>query len=444
MDKTFAKPTLKKIGDKLSKANKPFMKTYPGESSDRQPVHTVYGGAHLFSSQVVSKFRETALRTLKEYAPTPAALARSLEVPANDRIWGKVYERVLRKLEQEPLEDFRIDFEDGYGNRPDQEEDQHAEAAANEVAKGMKEGTLPPFIGIRIKPFSEMTFPRSIRTLDIFVTTLTKQTKGRLPNHFVVTLPKVVIRDQVEALVTAFEALEKKNKIKPGSLRYEFMVETPQSIIGPDGVSPLRSFVTAGKGRCVGAHLGTYDYTAGVGITAAYQTMDHLACDFAKQMMKVSLTGTGVFLSDGATNVMPVGPHKGALSENQRHENMMVVHRAWRLGYSHIRHSLASGYYQGWDLHPAQLPIRYAAVYSFFLESLESATDRLKGFMEKAARATLLGDTFDDAATGQGLFNFFLCAMGCGAIGENEVTATGLTLEEIQTRSFLKILEARK
>ncbi|MBL4578327.1 MAG: hypothetical protein JKX74_07635, partial [Flavobacteriales bacterium] len=112
--------------------------------------------------------------------------------------------------------------------------------------------------------------------------------------------------------------------------------------------------------------------------------------------------------------------------------------------YGHIRHSLLHGFYQGWDLHPGQLAIRYAAVYTFFLESYDEAALRLKNFIEKAGQATLVGDVFDDAATGQGLLNFFLSAMNCGAITEDEVMATGLTLEEIRTRSFLKILEGRK
>jgi hypothetical protein len=181
----------------------------------------------------------------------------------------------------------------------------------------------------------------------------------------------------------------------------------------------------------VGAHFGTYDYTAGCGITAAHQTMANPVCDFAKHMMQVSLAGTPILLSDGATNIMPVGTPD-------------VVHRAWRLSYSHIRHSLETGYYQGWDLHPAQLPVRYAAVYAFFLEGLEPASQRLKAFVEKAAKATLLGDVFDDAATGQGLLNFFLRGIACGAITEDEARATGLTLDEIRGRSFLKILDGRK
>ena len=179
------------------------------------------------------------------------------------------------------------------------------------------------------------------------------------------------------------------------------------------------------------AHFGTYDYTAGSNITASYQAMNHSVCDFAKHMMKAALTGTGVTLSDGATNVMPIG-------------SVEVVHRAWKLSHSHIRHSLINGFYQGWDLHPAQLPIRYATVFSFFQESLEPTTQRLKLFVEKAARATLLGDVFDDAATGQGLLNFFLRGLSCGAITQDEALATGLSLKEIQSRSFLKILEGRK
>jgi hypothetical protein len=160
--------------------------------------------------------------------------------------------------------------------------------------------------------------------------------------------------------------------------------------------------------------------------------------------MQVALAGTGVNLSDGATNIMPVGPHRGELSAEQTEENRALVHRVSKLNYDDVRHSLAHGYYQGWDLHPAQLPIRYIAVYSFFLEQLPAMTARLKAFVEKSAQATLLGDVFDDAATGQALLNYFLRALACGAIGEDELLATGLTLEEIRTRSFKAILAGRR
>lgn len=421
------------IVQKLSKSNQEFSKAYPGSSHERQPVHTVYGGAQIFSSETAKKMSAVALKSLQENAPNAEGLMKALGEEKGDlKLWTLIYERIVKKLQQEAVEDFRIDYEDGYGTRPDAEEDGHAKSGALEVAKGMAQNTLPPFIGIRIKPFSEECHKRSIRTLEIFLSTLLKEASGNLPQNFVVTLPKVTHAGQVTALVELFEEIEKQNKLPAQALKFEFMVETTQSIIGPDGRSPLRSFVEAGKGRCVGAHFGTYDYTASCGITAHYQTMVNPVCDFAKHVMQVSLSGLPVLLSDGATNVMPVGSDKA------------IVHRAWKLAYQHTRHSLATGFYQGWDLHPAQLPVRYAATYAFFLEALASASERLKGFVEKAAKATLLGDVFDDAATGQGLLNFFLRALSCGAITEEEALKTGLTLEEIRGRSFMKILERRR
>ncbi|MGH7551326.1 MAG: DUF6986 family protein, partial [Gemmatimonadota bacterium] len=91
-----------------------------------------------------------------------------------------------------------------------------------------------------------------------------------------------------------------------------------------------------------------------------------------------------------------------------------------------------------------QLPTRYATLYAFFLEGLEEASERLRHFVERAARATLSGDVFDDAATGQALLNHFLRGMNCGAITEAEVVATGLNLEELRSRSFGKILQGRR
>ena len=180
-------------------------------------------------------------------------------------------------------------------------------------------------------------------------------------------------------------------------------------------------------------------------ITAAHQHMVHPACDFARHTLQVSLAGTGVWLSDGATNVMPVPLHRGdELSSDQMAENQRSVEETMRLHYDHIRHSLSHAYYQGWDLHPAQLPTRYAAVYSFFLEGLDAAGERLANFVESAAKATLVGEVFDDAATGQGLLNYFLRAMNCGAITEEEATErTSLSVDEFRTRSFLEILNGR-
>jgi citrate lyase beta subunit len=423
------------IVDALDKANARVSAQFPGDSPARQPVHTVYGGAHLFKADAASKLGAVALRSLQEHAPDAATFAAALGL--DPALADRIYLRVIDKLTQEPVEDFRIDFEDGFGNRPDEEEDRFALSAADEVAAGLTAHTLPPSIGIRIKPLNEELKRRSLRTFDLFLTRLVDQI-GRsadrppvLPSNFVVTLPKVTSPEQVTALASACDAFEYWRELPPGMLRFELMIETTQSVFASDGSVALPRLIAEGGGRIVAAHFGTYDYTAACGITAAHQQMLHPVCDFAKHVMQITLAGTGVWLSDGATNVMPIGSRE-------------VVHRAWRLHAEHVRHSLVTGFYQGWDLHPAQLPSRYAAVYSFFLEGLAAASERLKNFVQKAAQATLVGDVFDDAATGQGLLNYFLRAMNCGAITEQEaVNMSSLSLEELRSRSFVSILKGR-
>ncbi|MBW7908617.1 MAG: phosphoenolpyruvate kinase [Kiritimatiellae bacterium] len=448
MNTTLTANELRAIDADLSKALSRFNKQFPGESPARQPIQTLYGGAQIFKADTAAKLGAVALRILEENAPDAATLAKALGWKGPAKLNRQVYSRVIEKLKREPVEDFRIDFEDGYGNRPDAEEDYHAEFTAKETARGMKEGTLPPFIGIRTKPLSQELKARAIRTLDVYVSALVKETGGALPDNFIVTLPKPVLAEQVRAMARLLAALERKLGLPNNSLLLELMVEMPQSIIGPDGASNLSHFVEAAEGRCRGAHFGVYDYTASNNITAAYQSMTHPVCDFAREMQRVSLMGTGIWLSDGATNIMPVGPHRAAagkkLTPKQKKENRDVVHRAWKLMHEHVQHSLYTGYYQGWDLHPAQFPIRYATVYKFFLEGLEAASLRLKTFVEKAAQATLIGDVFDDAATGQGLLNYFLRGINCGAITEAEAQATGLSIEELRGRSFVKILDARR
>ena len=430
--------------NQLKQANTSFQQIYPGDRSDRQPVHTLYGGANLFKFDAAKSLGERALEILETYAPNAKEFGDAFGLVGDINFHSKIYNKVIAKLKLEAIEDFRIDFEDGFGNRSNEEEDATAINAAKEVGKGMAEKTLPPFIGIRIKPFTEEMKERGLRTLDLFVSTLVKETNGKLPENFVVMLPKVTIPEQPSTLASFFDILEEELNITKGSLKMEMMVETTQAIMAFDGTNPLNKFITASNGRCIAMHFGTYDYTASCNITAKYQEMNHPVCDFAHHMTKVALAHTGIWLSDGATNTMPIGPHRGELSPEQHEENKQVVHRAWKKGYNHIRHSLWNGFYQGWDLNPAQFPMRYAAVYAFFLESYDDAVERLKTFVDKAARATLIGDVFDDAATGQGLLNYFLRALNSGAITEEEVLATGLTLDEIRSRSFKFILENRK
>lgn len=444
----------------LSRANLDQSRRYPGDRGDRQPVHTVYGGAHLYRAESARRIGDIALASLEQHAPDAFAFATALRLPAHDmlptssaersalsdefandpaslraerpELWLPlaVHDRVLSKLRREPVEDQRIDFEDGFGVRSDAEEDEAAIRTAREVARAMRENLLPPFIGIRIKALTEETKHRAVRTLDLFVSTLVEEA-GRLPDGFVVTLPKITVPQQARTLVRLFEKLERRHGLAAGTIQMEMMIELTQTILDHHGQSNLPRLISACEGRCRGAHFGTYDYTASADITAAWQTMDHPICRFALHVMKNAFAGTGVFLSDGATNVMPTGTDSA------------TVHAAWRLMFGNVRGSLANGYYQGWDLHPAQLPIRYAACHAFFLEGLGATSERLRNFIDKAAKATLVGNVFDDAATGQGLLNYFLRGLSSGAVSLEELAATGLTEDEIRTRSFAKILAGR-
>lgn len=409
----------------LKSANQKLAKLYPGDPIARQPVHTFIGGADTFTSDAAQRAGAQAIETLNTFASSPGSLAKVLGLPPSfPGLAETVRARVLDKLQREPIEDYRLDFEDGYGTRSDAEEDGHAASAALEVAAGMKAGTLPPFIGIRIKPLSREMQARSLRTLDIFVTTLVKAAK-RLPPNFAITATKVMTPAHVSEVSKKCAALERKLKLKKDAIRLELMIETPQAILAPDGRIALPALVKAGGSRVRGAHFGVYDYTALCGITAAWQHPRHLACDVAREMMRISLAQTGVMLSDGSSNMLPIPPH---------------VEAAWRRHFEDVTHSLVNGYYQGWDLHPAHLPTRYAAVYTFYLSARPAATARLSNFFTKAATA---GAAFDDAATGQALVNFFNRGLSCGAITLDEAMQTGLTESEFGGPSFRQILAGR-
>ena len=431
--------------DALDKGNFRVAERFHGDSPRRQPVHTFNGGAHLFKSDTMAKLGAVALRALQEYGPDPHTFADVIGYEHG--LAERIYARVVDKLNREPIEDYRIDFEEGFGSRPDDEEDHFARASAEEMAAAFLANLSPLGIGIRIKPLSEEHKHRSLRTFDLFLTRFLDCTGNLLPPNFVVTLPKITSPEQVAALASACQAFEYWRGLPAGSLRLEVMVETTQSIFAENGTIALPRLIDEGGGRIVVAHFGTYDYTAACGIVASHQHMLHPACDFAKHVMQVALAGTGVWLSDGATNVLPIGPHRASpdapLTPAQLDENRRVVHRAWRLHAEHVRHSHVGGFYQGWDLHPAQLPARYAAVYAFFLEGLDVASERLLNLVR---RATLSGEVFDDdAATGQGLLNRFERAMNCGAIDEEEtVEVTGLTLAELHSKSFARIVANRR
>jgi hypothetical protein len=380
---------------------------YPGDRGARQPVHTVYVPADQFTAGVPAEWGALALAALDEHVPDEALLADLLGV--GETLAAEVLPRVRAKLSTEPIEDLRIDFEDGYGPRPNAEED----AAARDAAAALAATTVA-FSGIRFKSLEPATRRRGIHTLDLFLGALLDATP--MPAGFVVTLPKVTHVGQVVAFAEVCMALEQAHGLPVGGLRFEIQIETPQAILADDGTAAVARMVHSGGGRVVGLHYGTYDYSAACGVASPYQSLDHAVADHAKAVMQLAAAGTGVRLSDGSTNLLPVGDPADIVA-------------AWRLHARLVRRSLERAYYQGWDLHPLQLVTRYASTYAFYRDGLPAACDRLRLYLEKSDSAVL-----DEPATAKGMAALLVRGLQCGALDEAEVTErAGVEVGELET-----------
>jgi citrate lyase beta subunit len=363
---------------------------YPGERPGRQPVHTCYVPADAVVPGLAARWGAAALAALDEHGlPDLGYDAGLLE---------QVLPRVRAKLAAEPVEDLRVDAEDGYRGRPDEEDDDVRRAAAA-VAADLADGTAPPSLGIRAKSLEGPTRRRGVRSLDLFLS-------ASRVREATVTLPKVTDVEQVHAFLPVLDALEDAHGV---ALDLELQVETPQAVLGADGAVTLARMVHAAGPRLTGLHHGTYDYSAALGIAAAHQSSDHPALDLAKQLMQVAVAGTGARAVDGSTNLLPVGPRE-------------QVHAGWRVHAGLVRRALERGLYQGWDLHPAQLVTRYVATYAFFRGALPAAAARLAAYVERADAGVL-----DEPATARALAGVVLRGLDCGAVDTAEVAAaTGL------------------
>lgn len=409
---TLGEEAIESTRSRLSAVDAERARRYPGESGTRQPVHTCYVPAGAVTETLVEQWRAGALSALEGHADSPAMLVEALGMPAEHAV--RVYERLWAKLRTEPVEDLRIDFEDGYGAPGDEQEDADAERAARVVAGWSRAGSCPANVGLRCKSFdTPVLLARGIRTLDVFLTALV-EAAGELPQGFVLTFPKVTAEQQVAALVGLLARAEQRLGLAAGSLRFEIQVETTQSIMDAEGRFALPRFIAAGQGRVSGLHFGTYDYTAGCGLPAASQHLAHGACDFARHAMQVAAAGTGVRCSDGSTNVLPVG-------------DAAAVRRGWRIHYALVRRSLDHGFYQGWDMHPGQLVSRYAAVFSFYAEHAAADAARVAGYVSHSG-----GAVADEPATAQALSAALLRAVDCGALDAAEVEQlTGLPQRDL-------------
>ncbi|RIJ70770.1 aldolase [Nakamurella silvestris] len=391
----------------LADSDSAYAAAYPGPPGPG-PVHTVYVPVPRFTEGIVAGWSAAAVAAID--TEPQEWLTVLAEHSGLDQAGVAELDRKTRaKLAAEPFEDLRIDFEDGFRAHrgtpaDDLDEDAHAlrAAAAVEVMAGI--GSLPRSWGLRIRSLGPLTRERGLRTLDLFLGRLL-ESHGRLPAGFVITLPKVTSLEQVVVFAAVLAAIESAAELAPGSIPFEIQVETPQTVLGADGRVPVAAMIHAAGGRVSGLHFGTYDYTASLGILGAYQNLRHPVADFAKQLMMLAAAETGVRVSDGSDNKVPVGSAE-------------EIGRRWAAHADGVRRALRSGIYQGWDLHPAQLPTRFAATFAFFRLGWVEAARRLADYHHSVTTGVL-----DEPATAFALARHLAAALSCGAVEAAELLA---------------------
>lgn len=358
---------------------------YPGPGTRAQPVHTVYVPADQVTPDTPAAWGADALALLDAHP----ALFADLDGPA-------VLPGVRDRLATAPVQDLRIDFEDGYGFRDDAEEDAAA-AAAGRILRGWSGVPGQPVsVGVRTKGLAAGERRRALRTLDLVL-----DAAGGVPDGFVFTVPKIRSAEQVPPLVAICEGLESGFGLPGHTLRFELQIESPQAIVAPDGGTPISRMLEYADQRCAALHFGTYDYTAACGIAATDQALDHPAADHAKAVMQVAAAQTGVWICDGSTQIVPVGDEVEAAVRNH--------HRL-------VERALRRGYYQGWDMHPGHLVTRWLATYGFFRRAVEVAGPRLTAYLARRA-----GGVVDEPATAEALARTVLRALDCGACAPGEL-----------------------
>ncbi|WP_035742369.1 DUF6986 family protein [Parafrankia elaeagni] len=403
-DVTLPDEVLAALTGSLARVDAVLAARFPGDPGTRQPVHTCYLPADQLTPDVVPAWGRAAREALARHAPDPGLLAEVTLGAAAAPSAEDIHTHVVRTLAIEPVQDLRVDFEDGYGIRPDAVEDAHAIAAARALRAAASAGTLPAVYGLRPKSLDAAVRRRGLRTLDLFLTALAG-TDGPPPG-LVVTLPKVSAPEQVAVFGDVLAALEQRLGIAPIPL--EVQIETPAAVLA------LPALAAAAPGRLAALHVGTYDYSAALGVSAANQASDHPAVELATALMQLTAAGTGLRVADGSCNLLPVGP-------------AAEVHAGWRRHAGLIRRAWSRGLYQGWDLHPAQLVSRHAAVAGCLLTGLPDALRRLADYAAARSR----GSVADEPATARALAGHALRALDARLLDEPGLRAAGLDLATV-------------
>jgi citrate lyase beta subunit len=392
--------TLTRVDTLLNKIDAELTRRFPGDRSDIQPVHTVYISASDASPDTPQQWGGVALDLLNRHATVFTELGDPAELAL-----------VRQRLTEAPIADLRLDFEDGYGRRPDDIEDADA-VRAGQTLHALGLGSA----GIRIKGLTVTERQRSVRTLE-------RVLDDGVPDGFVFTIPKLRAAEQVTAAVWLCEALESAHGLSERTLRFELQIESPQAVLGPDGTATVASAIQRADGRCTALHYGTYDYSAACGIAPQHQALDHPVADHAKAVMQVAAAQTGVWVCDGSTQVAPIGSDDQVAQAIRRHHRL-------------VSRSLARGYYQGWDMHPGHLVTRWLATFTFFRTAMAAAAPRLQAYLDCRGGAIV-----DEPATAEALAAVVLRGLECGAFTADDVVAVapGATVEVLRNLKNRKL-----
>jgi citrate lyase beta subunit len=380
------------IVDLLTDTDADLTAHYPGDRA-AQPVHTAYVSAAVAAVETPADWGAGALELAGRHAETLAELDPHGVRP-----------RVLRQLGTSPIQDLRLDFEDGYGWRADTAEDADARNAGRTLRALSTCPDAHQVLGIRIKGLTSGHLRRSVRTLELVL-----DGAAGIPPGFVVTIPKFRALPQVAAALQLFDELERAHGLPTGSLRFELQIESPQAVIGADGAAPLAQAIALAGERCVALHYGTYDYSAACGIAAEYQSLEHPVADHAKAVMTVAAAQTGVWVCDGSTQVIPDGSHEQQVAAIRRHHRL-------------VTRALEHGYWQGWDMHPGHLVTRWLATYGFHRRALAVAGPRISAYLRQQT-SQQTGGIVDEPATAQELATGLIRGLDCGAYEDGELVA---------------------
>ena len=309
---------------------------FPGDDGRRQPVHTVYVPADRYHPDLPAQWGAAAAACVEArrdrggLAAPPGWIDGS---PPRSPLAS------CAKLAAEPIEDLRLDFEDGYGPRPDDEEDARrrgdGEPLADAAPPGPRRRCRPAVQVLRgADPPPRATHPRPVPRHPA-------RRPAACPTGWSSRCPRSARSSQVAGHGRRSAGGSRRRRTPRRSLRFEIQVETPQLIIGADGTRPVAA---ADPRRWRAGHRPALRHLRLQRLAAASprptRPCDHPAADFAKQV-------------DAGGRRRHRGAPVRRLHQRAAGRRPAQVHAAWRLHAGLVRRALERGFYQGWDLHPA-------------------------------------------------------------------------------------------